>query len=86
MGDSGHLWGGGRSRRLSQQALCFHTEGQELLGVHIVECAQVGQLQQQFGETRGVPWSAAADQGAESPDEALLEHLHAVHILNAGAI
>lgn len=64
-----------------EAASCVHTEGQQLLGVHVVERAQVRQLQQQLGETGGIPWST--DQTPERPDEALLKHLNSVHILNS---
>lgn len=63
-------------------------EGQQLLGVHVVERSQVGQLQQQLGEARRVHVGVivAADQRAKSPDQVLLQLLHRRHVLDTGAI
>lgn len=65
-------------------------EGQQLLRVHVVECPQVGQLQQQFGETwrvevvmvvAGVD-GGFVDQRAKRFDEVLLQLLHGRHVLD----
>lgn len=58
--------------------LYVDAEGQQLLWVHIVECAQVGHLEQQLGEARGVAGVALADQGTQRFDQRLLKQLHGV--------
>lgn len=44
--------------------------------MHVVECAQVGHLEQQLGEAGGVTGVALADQGTQSSDQRLLKQLH----------
>lgn len=62
-------------------------EGQQLLGVHVVERAQVGQPQQQLGEARRVVCGGGpVDEEAQRPDQVLLQLLHRRHVLHAGAL
>lgn len=66
-------------------------ERQQLLGVHVVERPQVGQLQQQLGEAGRVQVEQVVlgadgrlvDQQAQSSDQVLLELLHRRHVLDA---
>ena len=44
--------------------------------MHVVECAQVGHLQQQLGEARDVTGVALADQDTQRSDQRLLKQLH----------
>lgn len=61
-------------------------EGQQLLRVHVVEGAQVGQLQQQLGEDGRLARVVLGDEAPQGADQGLLEALHRVHVLDAGAI
>ena len=69
-------------------------EGQQLLRVQVVERPQVGQPQQQFGETRRVHVvmvvvggnGRLVDQRAQRPDQVLLQLLHRRHVLDPGAV
>ena len=48
-----------------------------------VEGAQVGQAQQQLGEEASVPGVPAGSEGAQGPDQALLELLHGARVRDA---
>lgn len=61
-------------------------EGQQLLRVHVVEGAQVGQLQQQLSEDGQLVGVVLGDEAAQRPDQRLLQRLHGVHVLNPRAI
>lgn len=50
-------------------------EGQELLRVHVVERAQVGEFQEQFGEDGDLVGMILGDQTAKSSNQRLLERL-----------
>lgn len=63
-----------------------HLEGQQLLGVHVVERAQVGQLEQQLGKDGRLVGVVPGDEAAQSSDQRLLQRLHGVHVLEARAI
>lgn len=58
-------------------------EGQQLLRVHVVERAQVGQLEQQLGEDGRLIGVALGDEASQSADQRLLQGLHRVDVLNA---
>uniref|UniRef100_A0A3B3CL06 Thyroid hormone receptor beta n=1 Tax=Oryzias melastigma TaxID=30732 RepID=A0A3B3CL06_ORYME len=60
-----------------------HLEGQQLLGVHVVERAQVGQLEQQLGKDGRLVGVVPGDEAAQSSDQRLLQRLHGVHVLEA---
>lgn len=61
-------------------------EGEQLLRVHVVERAQVRQLQQQLGEDGRLVGVVLGDEAAQGADERLLQGLHRVHVLDARAI
>lgn len=61
-------------------------EGEQLLRVHVVERAQVRQLQQQLGEDGRLVGVVLGDEAAQGADQRLLQSLHRVHVLNARAI
>lgn len=61
-------------------------EGQQLLRVHVVEGAQVGQLQQQLGEDGRLIGVVPGDEAAQGTDQRLLQRLYGVHVLDARAI
>lgn len=61
-------------------------EGEQLLRVHVVERAQVRQLQQQLGEDGRLVGVVLGDEAAQGADQRLLQRLHRVHVLNARAI
>ena len=61
-------------------------ESQQLVGVLVVEGAQVGQTQQQLGEEGAVVWAAASDEGAQGFDQTVLEQLYGSYISYARAI
>ena len=54
--------------------------------MQVVEGAQVGQAQQQLGEEAAVPWVTAGDEGAQGPDQTLLELLHRAGVRDARAV
>lgn len=58
-------------------------EGQQLLRVHVVERAQVGQLEQQLGEDGRLVGVVLGDEASQGADQRLLQGLHRVHILDA---
>lgn len=58
-------------------------EGQQLLRVHVVERAQVGQLEQQLGEDGRLVGVALGDEASQGADQCLLQGLHRVHVLDA---
>lgn len=58
-------------------------KGEQLLGVHVVEGAQVGQFEQQLREDGGLIRVVLGDKAAQSADQRFLKGLHGVHILNA---
>lgn len=61
-------------------------EGEQLLRVHVVERAQVRQLQQQLGEDGRLVGVVLGDEAAQGADQRLLQRLHRVHVLDARAI
>lgn len=61
-------------------------EGQQLLRVHVVERAQVGQFEQQLGEDGRLVGMVLGDEAAQGADQRLLQGLHRVHVLDARAI
>lgn len=75
--------GAGPARR---QRSGMDLEGEQLLRVHVVERAQVGQLEQQLGEDGRLVGVVLGDQAAQGPDQRLLQGLHRVHVLDARAI
>ena len=58
-------------------------EGQQLLRVHVVERAQVGQFEQQLGEDGRLVGVVLGDEAPQGPDQGLLQGLHRVHVLDA---
>ena len=60
----------------SPQASWVDLEGEELLRVHVVEGAQVGQLEQQLGEDGGLVGVVLGDETAQRADQGLLKRLH----------
>lgn len=73
---------GGDFQELSRVDL----EGQQLLRVHVVERAQVWQLEQQLGEDGRVVGVVLGDEASQGADQHLLQGLHRVHVLDARAI
>ena len=61
-------------------------EGEQLLRVHVVERAQVRQLEQQLGEDGRLVGVVLGDEAAQGADQRLLQGLHRVHVLDARAI
>ncbi len=61
-------------------------EGQQLLRVHVVERAQVGQFEQQLGEDCRLVGVVLGDQASQGADQRLLQCLHRVHVLDAWTI
>lgn len=57
---AGHVWSG------------VDLKGQELLRVHVVERAQVGQFQEQFGEDGDLVGMILGDQTPKSSNQSLL--------------
>lgn len=51
-------------------------EGQQLLRVHIVERAQVRQLEQQLGEDGRLVGVVLGDEASQDADQRLLKRLH----------
>lgn len=51
-------------------------EGQQLLRVHVVERAQVGQLEQQLGEDGRLVGVVLGDEASQGADQHLLQGLH----------
>lgn len=58
-------------------------EGQQLLRVHVVERAQVGQFEQQLGEDGRLVGMVLGDEAAQGADQRLLQGLHRVHVLDS---
>ena len=58
-------------------------EGQQFVGVQVVEGAQVGQAQQQLGEEAAVPGVSAGGEGPQGADQTLLELLHRAGVRDA---
>lgn len=63
-----------------------NVEGEEFVGVLVVEGAEVGQTQQEFGEERAVLRPPARDESAKSADQILLELLYGAHVWYSWAI
>lgn len=61
-------------------------EGEQLLGVHVIERAQLGQLQQQLGEDGGLVRVVCHDQVPQSSDQSLLQGLHAAYVLDGRSV
>lgn len=51
-------------------------EGQQLLRVHVVERAQVRQLEQQLGEDGRLVWVVLSDEVSEGADQSFLQCFH----------
>lgn len=64
--------GAGSFQELSRVDL----EGQQLLRVHVVERAQVWQLEQQLGEDGRVVGVVLGDEASQGADQHLLQGLH----------
>lgn len=64
----------------------MNLEGQQLLGVHIVERAQVRQFEQQLGEDGRLVGVVLGDEAAQGTDQRLLQGFHRIHILYARTI
>lgn len=64
----------------------MNLEGQQLLGVHIVERAQVRQFEQQLGEDGRLIGVVLGDEASQGADQRLLQGFHRVHVLDAGTI
>lgn len=60
-----------------------YAEGQQLVGVQVVERAQVRQAQQQLGEDGAVVGAAASHQRPKRVDETLLKLLQGTEVLDA---
>lgn len=60
----------------SSRPLEVDAEGQQFVGVQVVEGAQVGQAQQQLGEEGAVVRATAGDERAQGFDQTLLKLLH----------
>lgn len=77
------------SRPYSPRQACrsgMDFKGQQLLRVHVVEWAQVGQLEQQLGEDGRLVGVVPGDEAAQCADQSLLKGLHRVHVLDARAV
>lgn len=61
-------------------------EGEQLLGVHVIERAQLRQLQQQLGEDGGFVRVVSHDQVPQSSDQGLLQGLHAAYVLDGRSV
>lgn len=61
-------------------------EGEQLLRVHVVERAEVGQLQQQLGEDGRLVGVVLGDEAPQGADQRFLQSLHGVHVLDARTI
>lgn len=67
-------------------SLGVHPEGQQLLGMHVVQGPQVRQLEQQLGEAGSLQGPVLQHQSPKSPQQRLLELLHRSGILHARAV
>lgn len=67
-------------------SLGVHPEGQQLLGMHVVQGPQVRQLEQQLGEAGSLRGPVLQHQSPKSPQQRLLELLHRSGILHARAV
>lgn len=63
-----------------------NVEGEEFVGVLVVEGAEVRQTQQEFGEERAVLRPPARDESAKSAYQILLELLYGAHVWYTWAI
>lgn len=63
-----------------------NAKGQQFVGVHVVERAQVRQPQEEFGEEGGVVWATSSDERPQSPNQTLLELLHSSRVRDATAV
>lgn len=64
-----------------------HFEGEELLGVHVVERTQLGELEQQLGEGGGRLLAVVMNhQVPQTPDQLVLQGLNGAQVLNPRAI
>lgn len=83
----GHVVSGvGVRSESGRQRSGMDLEGEQLLRVHVVERAQVRQLQQQLGEDGRLVGVVPGDEAAQGADQRLLQGLHRVHVLDARAI
>lgn len=57
-------------------------EGQQLLRVHVIEGAEVGQSEEQLGEYGRLVRVVLSDEAPQVPDQSLLKSLHRVYVLN----
>lgn len=67
-------------------SLGVHPEGQQLLGMHVVQGPQVRQLEQQLGEAGSLRGPVLQHQSPKSPQQRLLEVLHRSGVLHARAV
>lgn len=67
----------------SDPVLRVDLEGQELLGVHVVEGAQLWKLQEQLGEDGSLVGVVSHNEVPQSPYQVLLQSLHRAHVLDA---
>lgn len=67
-------------------SLGVHPEGQQLLGMHVVQGPQVRQLEQQLGEAGSLRGPVLQHQSPKSPQQRLLELLHRSGVLHARAV
>lgn len=58
-------------------------EGQQLLRVHVVERAQVGQFEQQLGEDGRLVGVVFGDEASQGTDKCLLKGLNRVYVFDA---
>lgn len=70
-------------RQVLEETSRMDLEGQQLLRVHVVERAQVGQLEQQLGEDGRLVGVVLGDEASQGADQRLLQGLHRVHVLDA---
>lgn len=79
-------WRGPRLLRRASSSSRVDLEGEQLFRVHVVEGAQVGQLEQQLREDGGLIRVVLGDKATQSTDQCFLKGLHGVHVLNARSI
>lgn len=67
-------------------SLGVHPEGQQLLGMHVVQGPQVRQLEQQLGEAGSLRGPVLQHQSPKGPQQRLLELLYRSGILHSRAV
>lgn len=72
--------------QVQEEASGMNLKGQQLLRVHVVERAQVGQFEQQLGEDGRLVGVVLGDEASQGADQRLLQGFHRVHVLDARTI